>query len=186
MATLALPALIALVFFYSGHSQSSASTPATCLPKQEQHYLNWTQDYFDSADVVFVGTVVSAATSSRRSPGGESHAGGDPANNATMAELVRRIGKDQDWVRSNGRFQLALFEVTDSWKGVSVPTIVTKADLYFDDTGYYPTLHVGETYLVFAFGEDPSQVYSIPVGCSTLRADEESAARIRVLDALIK
>ena len=161
--------------------QQSATADLINCENQRQHYLYWTQEYFDLADAVFLGKVVSEET-----PGPPGRPVRTPANATSMSDLLKMIGAGQSSTPQQDRLQTATFEIHKSWKGPAIPTIAVKANLNFDDTGHHAVLRTGDSYLVFAFKSDDEEIFHIPVGCTSHESAEETASKIRVLDALTK
>ena len=156
--------------------QTAAAGPSTC--EGRLHYLEWTQKYFDTADAVFLGKVVTEETPDPPAPKPAKPAG-------SMKELLEQIetGQARD---TPPRFQTATFRIHKSWKGPVGPMIAVKANLYFDDTGHHALLSTGDSYLVFAYKSDDEVIFRIPVGCTSHESVKETGSKIRVLDALTK
>ena len=176
LRSIAIISLISCAIF-----QQSATADSINCENQRQHYLYWTQEYFDLADVVFFGKVVSEDT-----PDPPAQSVPTPANASSMAALLEMIEARQSSTPQQERSQTATFEIHKSWKGPASPTIAVKASLYFDDTGYHAVLRTGDSYLVFAFKSDDEEIFHIPVWCISHDSVEETASKIRVLDALTK
>lgn len=177
--TLCRIALICIGFLVVPAAAKGA--PDTC--NESLHYLEWTQKYFASADSVFLGTVIAEElpipprAPIRESPG--------PVEAKSMSELIEMIEKGATRQHPAPRLQEATFSVDKAWKGADEPVISVTASLYADDTGRYPVLRDGETYLVFAWGNETG-VSHVPLGCSSHESAAETDSRIRVLDALAK
>jgi hypothetical protein len=172
-------ATISLIF--CAMFQQSATAELIKCENQRQHYLYWTQEYFDLADAVFFGKVVSEETPAR-----QAWSVPTPGNASSMAELLEMIQAGQSSTPQQDRLQTAIFEIHKSWKGPAGPTIAVKANLYVDDTGHHAVLRTGASYLVFAFKSDDEEIFHIPVGCTSHESVKETASKIRVLDALTK
>jgi len=156
--------------------QAETADPSNC--EERLHYLEWTQKYFDSADAVFLGKVVTEETPDPPAPKPAKRAG-------SMKELLEQIetGQARD---TPPRFQTATFRIHKSWKGPVGPMIAVKANLYFDDTGHPALLSTGDSYLVFAYKGDNEVVLHVPVGCASHQSLKETASKMKVLDALTK
>lgn len=167
--------------------QATAAEPSTCMG--DQHYTEWTQIYFASADAVFLGKVVFEETPDRCTP--PIKPGSDPDNVNTMDELLENIQAGQAAYAqycgsAPARLQKATFEVDKSWKGSVGSTITVKAKLNSNDTGDHPILRRGDSYLVFAYKNDNDTTLRVPVGCASHPLVKDTVSKIRVLDALTK
>ncbi len=165
------------------YQQTARAGPSTC--EERLHYLEWTQKYFDAADVVFFGEVVHQKTPNPPAPS-VPPASTPPQSAASMKELLDIIQAGQPTSPAPPRLQTATFEVHKSWKGQVGQTITVKANLYFDDTGHHALLRSGDIYLVFAYKNDDKETVHVPVGCAFHESVKETASKIRVLDALTK
>lgn len=172
---IATTGLVLCTFFL----QTAKAGPTTCA--ERLHYLEWTQEYFDTADAVFLGEVVAEETPDPPTP-----TASNSGNAATMADLLEQIQNVQSRQSSSDRLQNATFKVDKSWKGPVGPTITATASLYSDDTGHYSVFRTGESYLIFAYKSDDVGILHIPIGCAALESAQETVSRIRVLDALTK
>jgi len=154
------------------------------LCDERLHYLEWTQKYFDSADAVFLGKIVAEETpnppTQRAQPASE-RADGD--SKAELLELIE-AGKSRDVLPD--LLQNATLEVDKSWKGLVGQTVTIQANPIRDDTGSYTVLRANDTYLVFAYKGDDEETLRVPIGCASHKSLKETAAKIRVLDALTK
>ena len=169
---------ICLVFCASLHPVAKGE-PAAC--NDRLHYLEWTQVFYDTADAVFLGKVTSEET-----PDPIVGHSASPSNGKTMADLLEEIKNTQKSQSTGTRQQEASILVEKVWKGLVESSVNVTADLYFNDTGYYPVLNVGETVLVFAYKGVDEEVFYIPIGCAAPREANETDSKIRVLDALTK
>ena len=173
---LATISLISCAFF-----QQSAAAESTVCENQNLNYLYWVQKYFDLADVVFLGKVVS-----EESPDPPARFASGPANASSMAELIEMIEAGQSQGPQPDRLQTATFEIHKSWKGPAGPMINVKWKLQSDDTGMFVALGMWESYLIFGFKSDDDDAFRIPKGCVFHPLAKDTSAKIRVLDALTK
>ena len=162
--------------------QTARAEPSTCIG--DQHYTEWTQIYFESADAVFLGKVIFEETPKR--PRTPPQPGSDPPSANNMGELLEQIERGQSHAPLPERLQEADFNVDKSWKGLVGPTITVKAKLASSDTGDRPILRRGDSYLVFAYKNDNDTTLLIPVGCASHPSVKDTVSKIRVLDALTK
>ena len=172
-------AIIGLILCTLSQQTARADT-STCA--ERLHYLEWTQKYFDLADVVFFGEVVYQMTP--KPPAAP--ASTPPQSAGSMKDLLDIIQAGQSSSPAPPRLQTATFEVHKSWKGQVGPTITVKANLHSDDTGHHAVLRTGDSYLVFAYKSDDEDTLRIPVGCTSHQSVRETASKVRVLDALTK
>lgn len=166
-----------ILFALSPHL--TRAEPSSC--DYRLHYLEWTQKYFDSADAVFLGTVVNEETPD---PPARPAISTEPAGN--MDELLERIQAAQSLGPSPDRLQRATFRIQKSWTNLVGPKIDVAANLYTDDTSSHALLRAGDTYLVFAYKSDDQVTLRVPVGCASHLSLKDTASKIRVLDALTK
>ena len=159
--------------------QTTRAEPSSC--DERLHYLEWTQKYFDSADAVFLGTVVNEEI-----PDSPVRPTISTGNASSMAELLQQIQAGQSRAPSQVSLQSATFRIQKSWKKLVSPKIAVKANLYSDDTGHHAPFSTGDTYLVFAYKSDDQEMLRVPVGCASHQSMKETDSKIRVLDALTK
>ena len=163
--------------------QPSASDGADVQPCASRvHYSEWTQKYFATARLVFLGAVADQELVYVQGP--HSLQRSNQQNAGSMDALLKQIEADQSRSGMLPEFQLATFEINKIWKGeLAGPKLVIAADLVRDDTGHHQVLSAGETYLVFAFADEGGML-RIPLRCVSSEQEGDTASKIRVLEAL--
>ena len=158
------------------YQQSAIATPTKC-GGQQLHAVDWVQKYFDTADAVFLGKVVAEET-----PDPPKRPASKAAN--SMKELLDQIEAGQDQIPPPPRYQTAKFEIAKSWKGEVGPQIFARSQV--SNRTINGPFTVGESYLVFGYMGDDIEVFFVPEYCASAQQWTETAARIRVLDALTR
>ena len=171
-------AIVGLIFWVICPRFTSAEPPPC---DYHLHYLEYTQKHFDSADAVFLGTVLNEYI-----PELLTQPAVGTGYSSSMDELLAQIQAAQSSALTEGRPQRATFRILKSWTKLRGPKIDVKADLYTDDTGTHALLSKGDTYLVFAYKNDKDDTLRVPVGCASHKSMKETDSKIRTLDALTK